>query len=378
MTTHATTQSITLYFKAGSSDKVYQASLERKGAGFIVNFAFGRRGSTMQAGTKTPSPVAYEAARKIYDKLVAEKTAKGYSPGEAGTPYQHTDQESRATGIFPQLLNSIDEAAACRLIADEAWAMQEKFDGKRILVRKAAAPASGSSGGEVTGINRKGLTIALPQPLADCVRSLPGGDLVLDGESIGDTYTAFDLLELGGTDLRPQPYRLRLKALIDLVRAVGAEGPVRLAKTVTERAGKQAFLAELRARKAEGAVFKRLDAHYTPGRPASGGAQVKLKFTATASCLVACINAGKRSVALELLEGRKRVPIGNVTIPANQPIPAQGDIAEIRYLYAFSGEGGSLYQPVYLGQRDDIAASACTMGQLKFRSQEAGGEEDGN
>jgi bifunctional non-homologous end joining protein LigD len=78
MTTHATTQSITLYYKAGSSDKVYQASLDPKRAGFIVNFAFGRRGSTMQAGTKTPSPVAYEVARKIYGKLVAEKTAKGY------------------------------------------------------------------------------------------------------------------------------------------------------------------------------------------------------------------------------------------------------------------------------------------------------------
>ncbi len=31
-------------------------------------------------------------------------------------------------------------------------------------------------------------------------------------------------------------------------------------------------------RKAEGAVFKRLDGKYAPGRPASGGSQVKLKF----------------------------------------------------------------------------------------------------
>ena len=99
---------ITLYYREGSSDKVYQAAIEPKGELFVVSFAFGRRGSTLNTGTKTSSPVDYETAKNTYDKLVREKMAKGYTPGENGTPYQHSDKADRVTGILPQLLNPID------------------------------------------------------------------------------------------------------------------------------------------------------------------------------------------------------------------------------------------------------------------------------
>ena len=104
------TEKVTLYFRQGASDKVYQAALEPSGPGYVVNFAYGRRGSTLQTGTKTAQPVGYDEAKKIFDKLISEKSAKGYTPGEDGTPYQHTDQQQRSTGVFPQLLNAIDEA----------------------------------------------------------------------------------------------------------------------------------------------------------------------------------------------------------------------------------------------------------------------------
>lgn len=61
-----------------------------------------------------------------------------------------------------------------------------------------------------------------------------------------------------------------------------------------------------------------------------------------------------------------------MTIPPNQPIPNAGAIVEVRYLYAF--RGGSLYQPVYLGERDEIDPTECVVGQLKFK-QEA--DDDG-
>jgi len=70
-------EQISLYYREGSSDKVYQVTLEQKGGAWIVNFAFGRRGTTLQSGTKTSSPVPYDKAKKIYDKIVAEKMAKG-------------------------------------------------------------------------------------------------------------------------------------------------------------------------------------------------------------------------------------------------------------------------------------------------------------
>ena len=103
------TQRITLYYREGSSDKVYQASIEPQGEGFVVNFAYGRRGSTMNTGTKTQTPVDYDSAKNIYDKLVREKMAKGYTEGPDGTPYQNTAKEDRVTGLLPQLLNPIDE-----------------------------------------------------------------------------------------------------------------------------------------------------------------------------------------------------------------------------------------------------------------------------
>ena len=38
------TERITLYYREGSSDKVYEAIIEPQGEGFVVNFAYGRRG----------------------------------------------------------------------------------------------------------------------------------------------------------------------------------------------------------------------------------------------------------------------------------------------------------------------------------------------
>jgi len=113
-------QTITLYYREGSSDKVYQVSLEPRADQFVVNFAFGRRGSTLQTGTKTPSPVDYETASRLFTRLVKEKQAKGYSPGEAGTPYAHTDKAVQVAGIAPQLLNPIEAEEASRLVSDPA------------------------------------------------------------------------------------------------------------------------------------------------------------------------------------------------------------------------------------------------------------------
>jgi len=44
-----------------------------------------------------------------------------------------------------------------------------------------------------------------------------------------------------------------------------------------------------------------------------------------------------------------------------------GTLVEVRYLYAFR-ESGSIYQPFYLGERDDIPAEECTVDQLKYKA----------
>jgi len=140
--------------------------------------------------------------------------------------------------------------------------------------------------------------------------------------------------------------------------------------TVLDPADKHEIFNTLRQTGAEGVVIKHLDAAFQPGRPASGGSQLKYKFVETASFIIAGANVGKRSVALELIANGVRVPAGNVTIPPNHEVPAEGAVVEIRYLYAYR-ESGSIYQPVCLGPRDDIPVEECTTGQLKYKPEPA-------
>ncbi|HMA97738.1 MAG TPA: WGR domain-containing protein [Polyangiaceae bacterium] len=70
-----------LWFREGNSDKVYEVDLVEITVGqHVVNFRFGRRGTALRDGTKTPLPVSLEQARSIFTTLVAEKTARGYKP----------------------------------------------------------------------------------------------------------------------------------------------------------------------------------------------------------------------------------------------------------------------------------------------------------
>ncbi len=359
--TPAQTERVTLYYREGSSDKVYQAGIEPKGELFVVNFAFGRRGSTLNTGTKTSSPVDYETARKIYDKLINEKKAKGYTEGPDGTPYQHTEKEDRVAGVLPQLLNPIEEQELNRFIQDRDHYAQEKYDGRRMLVRK--------NGAEIHGINRKGLLVGLPESVFLATRAIPG-DFILDGEAVGDVLYAFDLLEVNGEDLRSKTYQQRHLVLMNLM-ARASQRNIIFAETAFTPKQKRQMLEKLRRTNKEGIVFKRWDAPYRAGRPNSGGGQLKHKFYATLSAVVSKVN-DTRSVELRLLNCKGWIPCGNVTIPPNFEIPQVGQVVEIRYLYAFK-ESNALYQPVYLGPRKDIEQHECGMSQLKYK---AGGEED--
>ena len=351
-------QTTTLYFRQGSSDKVYQASLAQQNGGYAVHFAYGRRGTTLQTGTKTQEPVSYDQAKKIYDRLIQEKTSKGYTPGEDGTPYQHTEREQQNTGINCQLLNPIEDGKVQRYIDDPEFCAQEKYDGKRILIRKEDAA--------IDGINRMGLMCGIPSVLVNEVRQIPG-NCVIDGESIGEVFFAFDILILHGSDLRSQPYRDRLFALNQIISR--DFGYIKLADTAIDLAEKAELLDKLHRENREGIVFKKLAAPYIAGRPASGGDNLKHKFYATASFIVDKVN-GKRSVSLILFDGRKYVPAGNVTIPPNRAIPEAGTVVETRYLYAFR-ESGCIYQPTYLGCRTDIDPGECLVSQLKYKAEEA-------
>ena len=129
-----------------------------------------------------------------------------------------------------------------------AYVMQQKFDGRRVLIRKQEA--------EIHGINKKGLLIGLPESVFQDIYQLPG-NFILDGECIGDAFHAFDLLMFNNRDLRPNPYHQRLTALMNLLMSAQHRF-IKYATTAFTSNQKTDLHSELSQAKQEGVVFKRL------------------------------------------------------------------------------------------------------------------------
>jgi len=344
-------EKITLFYKQEKSDKVYKAALEEKEGLFIVNFAYGRRGATLKTGTKTQSPVDYEKAKKIYDKLVNSKAEKGYVPDEDSSDYVYETDKVK-TGIHCQLLNPIDEETLQEYIDNKDWWAQEKMDGKRMLIQKAE---------ELTAINRKGFSVGAPQAIMDSAAK-SSHTFIIDGEAIGDELFVFDLLSLDGKDIKPKSYSERY----DLLCQLELTDAIKVVSTSKSKTEKTKLAERLKSVGSEGIVFKKHNSHYHAGRPNSGGDQMKFKFYDTASVIVSKVN-DKRSVGMSLLENGKEIFVGNVTISVNKEIPKEREIIEVRYLYAY--KGGSLYQPTFLHIRTDIDEKECLLSQLKYKQE---------
>lgn len=349
-------QQISLYYKDGSSDKVYHAQIETKDSGFVVNFQYGRRGGNLAAGTKTNSPVDMVKAQAVLNSLLKEKTAKGYTEGESGAVFQSKTFEDRVTGIVPQLLNKISEEDLEKYFREDSFVMGEKKDGKRIIVK--------SENKKITAINKKGLETLIPQCVCDLILGL-GKDCIVDGELIAEKYHIFDLLSFDGKNFKDTPYLTRYKEL----QKLGLKDIVPSYFTYKDK--KEAF-ENLKINKKEGVVFKKDNSLYVAGRPASGGNQLKFKFYETGTFEVYSHHKTKSSVSVCAYdENGKQVKLGNVTV---YKIPPIGAFIEVKYLYCFTG--GSLYQSAFLCERDDQDRSDCTVSQIKFKPKDDEDDED--
>ncbi len=238
-------ESITLYFREGSSDKVYQASIRPQGEGFMVHFAYGRRGSTLSTGTKTPSPVTHEEAKRIYDRLIHEKTAKGYIPGNDAGEMQPPSSPTKHTGIQCQLLNPLEENRLNDILFNPDYWMQEKYDGRRLIIKK--------EGDTITGINRLGYPTAVPEAIIEDARRYKGS-YILDGESVGDQFHAFDLLTIGPEDMKSKRFAVRYLRMRDMLASF--DHPHIDCVPVYVHPRKDGVFQDLRREGKEGVVFK--------------------------------------------------------------------------------------------------------------------------
>ncbi len=360
-------KSASLRFTQGGSDKVYNCGVRKampEGT-FIVVATWGRYGQTLQVGQKC-KPTTLAEAEACFTKVVKEKIEKGYKPAiesEESIPAavvafaEDVAKKNPSTPVYlPQLLNSISEGQAQALMRNPHIGAQRKYDGvRRILIKR---------GDQVTSLNKKGIQRAIATEIADYAKQVKG-DFVMDGEAIGPDFYAFDLLERDGEDLRSLAYGTRYNALLKIIG--GPNGwPIHPVPMAIGEKQIRKYLADLRNINAEGIVFKDLLAPYVAGDKHE--AQWKLKFVATCSAIVVAQNE-QRSVALALYnEKREGIGIGNVTIPPNHPVPAPGSVVECRYLNWIPG--GALYQPVYLGTREDVSQEECTFERQQLKTKE--------
>src|ERR1700740_49647 len=159
-----------LYFQQGSSDKVYHLQLEGAQEQWAVQAQWGRRSSALQSDVKV-SATSYEEAKRVYDRILREKTGKGYQIAHASA----NGNEAIAVGLpatkehsghIPELLTPIEEQEALRLAADVSWWFQQKFDGRRLAVQK--------TDGKYSGINKLGQIIPIDSRLAGSLDLVQG------------------------------------------------------------------------------------------------------------------------------------------------------------------------------------------------------------
>ena len=353
-------ESINLHCRNERSDKDYGVSLVSVADGWLVNITYGRHGGAQNQGSKTRNgAVSFLAAKKIYDKVVAGQLSEGYRVvGNQAPAYAAAAGIKEHSGINCQLLNAVDEDEAVRLNSDPAWFCQEKHDGNRMLVVK--------NDNGVRAVNRKGLFVGFPESIRAAADSLPG-KFVIDGEAVGEQLRAFDILEQDGVNLRPIGAKDRLRSLAMLLRGLDSDAIV-FVETALSTHEKTRLYEDTMARGREGVVYKLKDAPYEPGRPNSDGSQRKRKFYETCSVVVGRHN-DKSSIGMKILHDENWVSVGNCTIPERQPMPAVGQVIEVRYLYAYE-QTNALAQPTYLGVRTDIDAMECRIRQLKYKSVE--------
>lgn len=161
-------KSADLYYTDGGSDKEYHAKIEKEGTGYVVNISYGRRGTNLATGAKTDVPVSLEEAEKVFDKVVREKTSKGYTASITGAVVK-----AAGGGALKPMLCQPCTVEDARLQYDSTeWVVERKLDGVRAYIQ----------GGRL--YDRRGVDITKRFPEFSQIETIMD---VLDGEIVAQS-----------------------------------------------------------------------------------------------------------------------------------------------------------------------------------------------
>lgn len=247
----------------------------------------------------------------------------------------------------PELLTETTPEQAAEYIMDGRFALQEKRDGVRLLVRR--------QGNKFEGWNKKGEPTAVHPVLTSALRSLNVDEFILDGEFERPYFYCWDLLSAQGIDLSAYPYGERYK-ILQVFRGCPT---VTVLPCWTDEGDKERMVYEFRTQRAEGVVFKNLETAYRAGRAHQ---HFKLKFHQSATARVLEVDPFRDRVSLEMLDGNLWRTVCGLKVP-NGAV-RQGEFVEVRYLSGTRDK--KLVQPIFLRVRDDVSQEDCGFEQVKI------------
>jgi ATP-dependent DNA ligase len=251
-----------------------------------------------------------------------------------------------------------------RLIEDDAWWLQQKLDGIRVLVQIDHK--------RVRYLNRGGvpLTRSIPRSIdtaLDTIRQAfkKGETTILDGELMGDGLWLFDLPHAQDSEYHMNgtlhTYSLRLGMLEAFMGGIDVP-PVRILPTAETTEDKRRLVDTVLEGGGEGIIARRCYGRVSPGRRSRD--LLKIKFTKTCDCIVYRLGeGGKQNASVGLFRpGTKDfIEVGKFSTVGRPPTPV-GTVVELRYLYASTE--GRLVQPRMVRIRTDKNPWECTTDQL--------------
>lgn len=262
-----------------------------------------------------------------------------------------TSSPTKKEQLIPMLPQPIQAKSAEPLFSDDGWAMSEKLDGQRLIVRSLSHA--------IVGYNRQGLKTSIPSDIHEGFYDIPVG-WTFDGELVNGTYHVFDIIEAKSKSLLNVPFEKRYSLLVSVMDRK-TYGMKKVPHFSTE-SGKTGLFTRLLKNKAEGVVFKMLKAPYASGRT---GNILKYKFVKDVDAVILEKGVdGKDAMRLGVFKDGDIFDIGKCsTLTGDGPESKVGDVVSVQCLYATAS--GKLYQPVTPLIRTDKAPEECTYTQIE-------------
>lgn len=240
---------------------------------------------------------------------------------------------------------------------NDDWWMQQKFDGRRLVVELHEGWQALNRNGEAAANLTATITKRLDRAFATFLPVTT--PWYVDGELVGEWFVIFDLV-VPSTIPAELPYHRRLEVLERFFDDVQAPG-ITVVKTAKSTEGKREMFSAVRERGGEGVVFRHRDSAYVSGHRSQ---LLKYKFTKSVDCMVVRSGVdGKNNVTLGLWSADFNTchNVGKCSAEGKGSISA-GDVVEVEFLY--TTESNRLYQPRIKRVRTDKNPIDCAVDQL--------------